>query len=50
MADLFVNFIGAFVFSVSGGFYIKHRGEKKGLAEKLIVRVKEEFKGDKENG
>ena len=42
MADLFVNFIGAFVFSVSGGFYIKHRGEKKCFAEKLIVKVEEE--------
>ena len=42
MADLFVNFIGAFVFSVSGGFYIKHRGEKKCLAEKLIVKVEED--------
>ena len=42
MADLFVNFIGALVFSISGGFYIKHRGEKKSIAEKLIVKVKEE--------
>lgn len=42
MADLFVNFIGAIVFSISGGFYIKHRGKKKSFAEKLIVKVKEE--------
>lgn len=42
MADLFVNFIGAFVFSVSGGFYIKHRGEKKSLAENLIVKLKDD--------
>jgi hypothetical protein len=27
MKDLFVNFIGAFVFSVIGFFYIKYRGE-----------------------
>lgn len=40
MADLFVNFIGALVFSISGGFYIKHRGEKKSIAENLIVRIK----------
>lgn len=30
MADLFVNFIGAFVFSVFGYFYIKNRGRGKG--------------------
>ncbi len=40
MADLFVNFIGALVFSISGGFYIKHRGKKKSLAENLIVKIK----------
>lgn len=34
MADLFVNFIGAFTFSVFGGFYIKHR--KKGVFGNLI--------------
>ena len=27
MADMFVNFIGAVVFSVIGFFYVKHRGE-----------------------
>ena len=42
MADLFVNFIGAFVFSISGGFYIKHRGKKKSLAENLIVKLKDD--------
>jgi hypothetical protein len=26
MADLFVNFVGAVVFSVLGYFYIRHRG------------------------
>ena len=44
MADLFVNFIGALVFSVSGGFYIKHRGNKKSFAEKLIVKIKADEK------
>lgn len=40
MADLFVNFIGALVFSISGGFYIKHRGEKKSITKNLIVKIK----------
>lgn len=44
MADLFVNFIGALVFSVSGGFYIKHRGKKKSLAENMIVKIKTDGK------
>ena len=42
MADLFVNFVGALVFSISGGFYIKHRGKKKSLAENLIVKLKDD--------
>ena len=34
MADLFVNFIGAVVFSVLGYFYIRHRG--KGRSGRLM--------------
>ncbi len=39
MKDLFVNFIGAVVFSVIGFFYVKNRGGGK-LARSLIPRVK----------
>ena len=39
MKDLFVNFIGAVVFSVIGFFYVKNRGRGK-LAGSLIPRVK----------
>lgn len=39
MKDLFVNFIGAVVFSFIGYFYIKQRGHKKSVAEKLIPTV-----------
>lgn len=42
MADLFVNFIGALVFSISGGFYIKHRGEKSPITKNLIVKIKDD--------
>ena len=42
MADLFVNFIGALVFSISGGFYIKHRGEKSSITKNLIVKIKDD--------
>lgn len=42
MADLFVNFIGALVFSISGGFYIKHRGEKSTITKNLIVKIKDD--------
>ena len=35
MADLFVNFIGAAIFSTIGYFYIKHRGKGK-LAKAFI--------------
>ena len=52
MADLFVNFIGAVVFSTIGYFYIKHRGKGK-LAAALIPVVldpeKEKSKKDEQN-
>ncbi len=41
MADLFVNFVGAFVFSVIGYFYAKNRN-KKSIAREFIPRRKEE--------
>ena len=41
MADLFVNFIGAVVFSTIGYFYIKHRGKGK-LAKAFIPTITEE--------
>ena len=39
MEDLFVNFIGATIFSVIGFFYMKHRG-KKSLARYFIPELK----------
>ncbi|MBH1941850.1 hypothetical protein I5677_13185 [Mobilitalea sibirica] len=41
MMDLFVNFIGAFVFSVFGYFYIKRRG-KSSFLKRFILRVYDE--------
>ena len=41
MKDLFVNFIGAVVFSIIGYFYVKRRGEGK-FAKKFIPRRKQE--------
>lgn len=41
MQDLIVNFIGAFVFSVIGFFYVKNRGKSK-VAGRFIPRRKEE--------
>ena len=41
MADLFVNFIGAVVFSTIGYFYIKYRGKGK-LAKAFIPTITEE--------
>ena len=41
MEDLLVNFIGAFVFSVIGFFYIKSRGKGK-FARRFIPRLKSE--------
>ena len=38
MKDLFVNFIGAVVFSTIGYFYIKHRGQGK-LAKAFIPTI-----------
>ena len=40
MEDLFVNFIGATVFSVIGYFYLKHRGEGK-FAKSFIPTIEE---------
>ena len=41
MEDLFVNFVGAVVFSTIGYFYIKHRGQGK-LAKAFIPTITEE--------
>ena len=41
MADLFVNFIGAVVFSAIGYFYVKHRGRGK-IARAFIPTITEE--------
>lgn len=38
MADLFVNFIGAFVFSIIGYFYVKNRGQGR-FARRFIPQV-----------
>ncbi len=44
MADLFVNFIGAVVFSVLGYFYIRHRGKGRSgrVMSWLLPRIEEE--------
>ena len=39
MEDLFVNFVGAVIFSVIGYFYVKKRGQGK-FASRLIPRPK----------
>jgi len=39
MGDLFVNFIGAFVFSILGFFYIKNRGKGKFLRRFIPARI-----------
>ncbi len=44
MKDLFVNFIGAVVFSVTGYFYSKSRGEKKTAAQNFVPSKKSEEK------
>jgi len=41
MKDLFVNFIGAVVFSVIGYFYVKNRGKGR-IARRFIPRLKDE--------
>ena len=47
--DLFVNFVGAVIFSVVGFFYIKNRGQGKFL--KLIIpRVRDEKKHARKSG
>jgi hypothetical protein len=43
MEDLFVNFIGAFVFSVIGYFYVKNKG-KGGIVGRFVPTMKEEEK------
>lgn len=47
MEDLFVNFIGAIVFSVIGAVYTKHRGRKKSIAENFIPKLKEDGNNEK---
>ncbi len=47
MKDLFVNFIGAVVFSVIGYFYVKHRGKGK-FAEQFIPAVADDENNEKE--
>ena len=47
MKDLFVNFLGAIVFSVIGFFYIKGRGKTK-FAGRFIPKIKEENKQEKQ--
>lgn len=42
MKDLFVNFIGAVVFSVTGFFYAKSKGRKKTAAQSFVPRKKAE--------
>lgn len=43
MKDLFVNFIGAVVFSIIGFFYVKHRGKGKILPNLILKSKKENF-------
>ena len=42
MKDLFVNFIGAAVFSVTGFFYARGKGRKKTPAQDFVPRKKDE--------
>jgi hypothetical protein len=39
MADLFVNFVGALVFSVCGFFYVKNRGKSRFIRHFLLKRM-----------
>ena len=41
MKDLFVNFIGAIIFSIIGFFYVKYRGKNK-FAEHFIPKILED--------
>jgi len=47
MQDMFVNFIGAVVFSVIGFFYVRKRGKNR-LLEGLIPRLKKDNKNQDE--
>ncbi len=49
MKDLFVNFIGAVVFSIIGYFYVKTRGKGK-FARMFIPKLKKNSKGENKNG
>lgn len=49
MEDLFVNFIGAFIFSVIGYFYVKNRGHGK-FAKRFIPQILEEETGKESHG
>ena len=51
MADLFVNFVGAVVFSVLGYFYIRHRGKGRSgrLMRWFLPRLAEENTEESEN-
>ena len=40
MKDLFVNFIGAVVFSVTGFFYAKSKGKKRTAAQGFVPSKK----------
>ena len=40
MKDLFVNFIGAVVFSLTGFFYARHKGRKKSAAQSFVPSKK----------
>ena len=42
MKDLFVNFIGAVVFSVTGFFYARSKGEKRTAAQSFVPSKKTE--------
>jgi len=42
MKDLFVNFIGAVVFSTIGYFYAKNKGRKKSAAQSFVPSKKTE--------
>lgn len=41
MKDLFVNMVGAIIFSISGYFYAKSEGKKQSGIEKLMLRPKQ---------
>lgn len=49
MKDLFVNFIGAVIFSVGGFFYIKYRGKRSRVIEGFVPTLLPENEGKDEN-